>query len=272
MPKRLTSTQLKQQQQRRRAIVRIGIVLALLAPLTYFYFRTVLSRPQLDPLTLCPPQPQSVTVLLVDVTDPMNLPQRQDFINQLETLIGQIPRYGKLVVTRVDPVSNRLLVPIITRCSPGSATDVSQLNGNPQQLERARQDSFLTPLRNAFNSVVGASGANRSPILESIQSVVLTELKGPGVASASRRLIVASDLLQNTNGIRFYGGLPDPTSFTNSQPFSRLRTDLRGIEVELWMLQRDDSRITQPRALPELWSWIIESQGGRLSRVYVVSG
>jgi hypothetical protein len=172
----------------------------------------------------------------------------------------------------VDPVSDRLLVPIISRCNPGSGSDVSEFNGNPQQIDRARQDSFLTPLRNAFDTVLSASAAERSPIVESIQSVVLTELKRPELAHIPKRLIIASDLLQNTDGIQFYSGLPKPSEFIRSQVFARLRTDLRGIDVELWMLQRDDSNTTQPRELPDLWDQIIAAQGGTVTRLYVVSG
>src|SRR3546814_18373103 len=62
-----------------------------------------------------------------------------------------------------------------------------------------------------------------------------------------RRLIVASDLLQNTKDISFYKKLPDPNTLVKSQPFSRVRTDLRGTDVELWMLQRTDSTKSQPR-------------------------
>jgi hypothetical protein len=272
MSKRLVSSEVKRRKQRNSALIKFAIVFAFLTVVGFAYVRTLVSRQSLDSVTLCPSQPKSLTVLLVDVTDPMNLAQRQDFINQMETLIGQIPRHGKLVVTKVDPVSDRLLVPIISRCNPGSGADVSELTGNPQQIERARQDSFLAPLRNAFDTLLSASGANRSPILESVQSVVLTELRRPDLANIPKRLIIASDLLQNTTGIRFYGRLPEPRAFTQSQQFNRLRADLRGIDVELWMLQRDDSNTTQPRALPDLWDQIIETQRGKLTRLYVVSG
>jgi hypothetical protein len=272
MRKRPISAKAKKRSQGHRAVLNIGIFLALLIPVLYFYFQAVISRKTLDPVTLCPPQPADVTVLLVDVTDPMNVPQRQDFINQLEELIGRIPRHGKLVVTKVNPISDRLLTPIITRCNPGSSSDVSQLTGNPEQIQRARQDSFLVPLRNAFDTLLSASGADRSPILESIQSVVLTEFRQPDVRAIPKHLVVASDLLQHTTSITFYTRLPAPSELIGSQTFNRLRADLRGVDVELWMLQRDDSNVMQPRLLPKLWERIIEAEKGTLRRVYVVSG
>jgi hypothetical protein len=272
MARRQTAAAKREAEQKRKAFRNIGIIVAVLGVVGFFYVQAMLANKALDRETLCPPEPESVTVLLVDVTDPMNLPQRQDFLNQLDKLRASIPRYGKLVVIKVDPVSDRLLAPVITRCNPGTAKDVSEISGNKQKTQKQWEEGFKAPLGTAFESIMNASGADRSPILESIQSVALTELQAPGMSDKSRRLIVASDLLQNTDAISFYRGLPDASEFTTSQTFSRVRTDLKGVDVELWMLQREDSRLTQPRALPELWERIIDRQGGTLQRVYTVSG
>lgn len=272
MAKKLTSSQQRRRNETKAAIRNIVIVVGLIGIVATIYVRSMLSHKALDPVTLCPPSPSALTVLLVDVTDPMNLPQRQDFRNQLDKLSEQIPRHGKLVVAKVDPVSDQLLTPIITRCNPGTAADESEFDGNPQKVEKQRQDQFLAPLRAAFDQLMTASAADRSPVLESIQSVNLTELQRGMSEAIPKRLIVASDLLQNTKDISFYNDLPDPAALVGSQSFSRVRTDLKGVNVELWMLQRGDSTRTQPRALPALWEAIIDAQGGQLMRVYTVSG
>ena len=108
--------------------------------------------------------------------------------------------------------------------------------------------------------------------MESVQSVALSELQKSGAGDEERTLILASDLLQNTDRVSFYDGLPDPKEFVKTQAFQRVRTDLSGVKVELWMLQRDDSRKTQPNALHEFWEHIINEQGGQVTRVYRVSG
>ena len=274
MPKKLTAAKRRKRDESLSALRNIAFVIAVLGVIGFFYFKAVLSHRALDKITLCPAQPDSVTVLLVDVTDPMNLPQRQDFLNQLDKLVGQVPRYGKLVIAKVDPVSDRLLAPVITRCNPGSSQDdgVSEIDGNPAKLNAMRSQQFVEPVRAAFDQLMTASDAPHSPILESIQSINLTELQRAGEKAGGRKLIVASDLLQNTTDTSFYKGLPDPDAFINSAAFDRVRTDLRGTDVELWMLQRNDSKRTQPRELPDLWEKIIGAQGGRLMRVYTVSG
>lgn len=249
----------------------LAVVIALLA-LVGLYLWTVSDRRALDPQTLCPPGEESITVLLVDVTDPLTLPQRQDFVNQLERLRTSIPRYGKLAIYKVDATSEQLLQPVIERCNPGTAADVSEWTGNPQATENEWREGFERPLDQAFLEITQASSADRSPIIESVQSIALTELTSPQAEGKPRQLIIASDLLQNTDRITFYERLPAAEQLIASDAFRMLRTDLRDIEVELWMLQRPDSQQSQPRELINLWELIIREQGGDVTRVYNVSG
>ena len=269
---RRNSKRRKNRQEALKAFRNISIVLIAIVAIGFFYYRTVVTHQVLDKVTLCPAKPSSTTVLLIDLTDPMNLPQRQDFLNQLERLVDQIPRFGKLVIAKVDPVSDRLLLPVITKCNPGTASDVSDLDGNPKALEKQHREGFILPMRTAFEELMEASSAKRSPILESIQSINLTELQRGSNRNTPRRLIVASDLLQNTADISFYKKLPSADDLIGGQPFNRVRTDLRDVDVELWMFQRSDSSRTQPRALPELWERMVDALGGRLVRLYTVSG
>lgn len=272
MARKQSAADRRKKKDAKKAFAYLAIVTIALGGLGTLYVRSLLSHKELDATTLCPAQPASLTIMLVDVTDPMNLPQRQDFNNQLDRLVEQVPRHGKIVVMKVDAVSEQLLTPIITRCNPGSAADVSEVDGNPQKLGRMHAEQFVAPLHAAFADLLKASGAPRSPILESIQSANLTELQKAEYKDVPRKLVVASDLLQHTNEVSFYQALPDADALIKGQPFSRARTDLRNVEVELWMLQRSDSRRTQPRALPDLWDRIITEQGGQLVRLYTVSG
>jgi hypothetical protein len=254
------------------AAVKIAIVVAVVGAVGFAYYSATTSHRSLNAETLCPSEPSSVTILLVDVTDPMNVAQRQDFMNQLARLKNSIPRYGKLIVTKVDATAENLLSPVIVRCNPGTAADEDELSGDPKAVQKKWDEGFDRPLQAAFERITGASGADQSPILESIQSVALTELQKPGVEGKPKRLIVASDLLQNTGDVSFYKSMPDPEAFTSSAAYRKVRTDLRGVDVELWMLERSDAAATQPRSLADLWDRVIGAQGGIVQRVYNVSG
>lgn len=251
---------------------KIVAVVAVVLIIGAIYFTVASSRRDLDAVTLCPTTADSLTVLLVDVTDPMNTAQRQDFANQLAKLKNSIPRYGKLIVAKVDATGGQLLAPVITRCNPGTAEDVSSTTGDPSAVQKQWADGFDRPLTLAFEQLAKASAAGQSPILESIQSIALTEFQKPGFEKTPKRLIVASDLLQNAGDVSFYRNLPQPRTFIEGVPFRRMRTDLRGVDVELWMLERSDAKSTQPRALAELWERIIDAEGGDVRRIYNVSG
>ncbi|MDP4574096.1 hypothetical protein Q9K02_02940 [Qipengyuania sp. G39] len=262
----------RRSQESSKAWRNIAIVFVLIGTVGFFYIQSVLGNRTLDDETLCPSQIERFTAVLVDVTDPMNTPQRQDFRNQLDRLLGQIERYEKLIIVKVDPVGESLLVPVITRCNPGSGADESEVDGNPKKLEKLHREGFIKPMEEAFDTLMEASSADRSPVMESVQSVALSEFQKAGLEGVEKRLIVASDLLQNTDRVSFYKGLPDAAEFIGTQNFHRVSTDLSGVEVELWMLQRDDSSQTQPIALPTFWERIIGEQGGQVTRVYRVSG
>lgn len=270
--RRRSSRRDREKQQGKAAFRNILLALVLLAIPVGIYINATIGKIDLDKETLCPSSPAGITILLVDVTDPMNLPQRQDFANQFDRLIEDLPRYNELAISKVDPVSDRLLAPVITRCNPGVASDESHIDGAPEKLDKLRRENFLSPLRSVFDEIAEASSAPRSPILESIQSVALTELQTNANSDQPKKLIIASDLLQNTDDISFYGKIPNADDLIDSKAFRRARTDLRGVEVELWMLERPDARETQPRALANLWQDILEAQGARVTRIYNVSG
>lgn len=272
MAKYKSSAARRNSEQSRKAWILIVVVGIIVAAFSGVFFTLKSKQRVLDQVTLCPPDPDSLTVLLVDVTDPMNLAQRQDFLNQLERLRNSIPRYGKLSIVKVDATSSRLLSPVIERCNPGTAADAGELTGNPRALQEKWEKGFRDPLTQAFSQLATASGAARSPILESVQSVALTEFQNAQAQSKPRRLILASDLLQHTDRLSFYGRLPSVEEVIGSDAFRAARTDLSGISVELWMLQRLDGKQTQPRALPQLWDILIREQGGTVPRSYTVSG
>jgi len=254
------------------AYAQLAFAALVIIGLVWTVYSVTRDRQALDPVTACPADASSTTVLLVDVTDPLTLAQRQDFLNQLERLRTSIPRYGKLAIFQVDAASNELLRPVIERCNPGTAADVDEMTGNPAAVEEKYETLFKGPLDEAFSQLMNASGADRSPIMESVQSVALTELKKPGTEGKPMRLIIASDLLQNTDRISFYAKVPSSQELLSSDAFRVLRTDLSDIKIELWMLQRLDAEQSQPKALIDLWDALIAEQGGTVTRAYNVSG
>lgn len=253
------------------------IVLAVLALAgvggTIVFFQQKAKVRILDQATYCPADgADSVTVVLVDMTDEITQAQRQDFHNQFAGLRESVPRYGEIDIYAVDSVGQTLLKPLVTLCNPGRGSDIDPIVGNPMRVEKRWREGFEGPLEQAFATITQSQEAARSPIFESIQSAALTQLLPPQNVKKPRRLIVVSDLIQFTSDINFYRPLPKADEFVRSSPFLTIRTDLRGVEVELWMLRRANQAKVQTRQLIDLWEAAIRAQGGSLTRVYNVSG
>jgi hypothetical protein len=264
-----TERQAQAKKYRAMAIVAVIVVAALGAGAWFVKARH--DRLSLDD-HLCPPNPTSYFAVLVDVTDPMTLPQRQDLRNKLEELKGDVPKGGKIAIFKVQAANEQLLSPMLEVCNPGDASDVSEMNGDPKAAQKTWSEKYEAPLNRVFQQVVVASGSDQSPILQSIQSIALTELNDRKQKDKPKRLIVISDLLQNTSGLSFYGHIPSGDEVLKSREFATARTDLRGIDVQLWMLQRPDFSTSQPRSLADLWDQLISAEGGNLISVYRVSG
>lgn len=237
----------------------------------YAYLRGQ-ARP-LEAQTLCPKDgPDQVTVVLLDVTDPLNAAQRQGLQNEFIALRDRLPPHARLEVYTVGDTDGTLLTPVAALCNPGRGSDIDWLRGNPGRVEKRWREAFEVPLNAALEAALQAPTAQRSPILESIQSVSLTSLLLPAHRDRPRSLIVVSDLLQHTDGLTFYRGLPTADRLISLPAFARLRADLRNVKVELWLVRREAEASRQGRALIELWQGIFAAQGAEVIRVYALAG
>jgi len=252
--------------------IRIIVAAAVTVAIVGGYFAVSSNQQVFDPVTLCPKEPVSITAVLIDLTDELDVAQKQDFLNQLDKLRASIPQYGRLSIYAVRPATDSLLTPVITRCNPGTASDASDLSGNPAKLQKRWETMFKAPLDEAFQSLTKATSADTSPILESIQSVALTELQPAAAAGKPKRLIIASDLLQNTSAINFYHGLPDANVLINSAAFHSVSTKLTGVDVDVWMFQRMSAAQVQTTALADLWERMLSAEGADVKLIYNVSG
>lgn len=222
---------------------------------------------------LCPVSGhKALAVVLVDLTDPLSVPQTQDLTNQLEGVRNSVTKHGRLSLYKVAATDQRLLEPVLDVCNPGDGSDVTEATGNPKA-DRARwQANFSEPLDAAFVTLAEETGAATSPVLESVQSVSLSKLNREEARGKAKKLILVSDLLQNTAGLDFYKRIPSFEELKQTEAYRTSRADLRGVDMELWMLSRPGLGHLQNSELAELWTLIFRDQGARVTRVYNVNG
>lgn len=222
---------------------------------------------------LCPVQGEdSLTVVLVDLTDPLSVAQKQDFKNQLERIRNSVPKYGRITLYQVAPTDQELLRPVLDLCNPGDGSDATETTGNPKRDRRRWEAKFSAPLDRAFDQLTQETGAKSSPIFKSVQSVVLSKLQRPDAAGKRKTLVVVSDLLQNDGGLDFYKHVPTWDELKHSDQYQRSRADLNGVDMEVWMLSRPGLANLQNTSLALLWAQAFTDQGARVGHVYNING
>jgi hypothetical protein len=223
--------------------------------------------------SLCPVDgADTYTAVVVDLTDPLTVAQKQDLVNQLEDLRNDIPKYGRVSLFKVAPAGGQLLQPVLDLCNPGDGSELSETNANPAAARKRWEAGFSKPLDAAFRSLAEASGAESSPILQSVQSVALTKLQRPDAKGKPRKLVLVSDLIQHTPGLDFYKHVPTVDELTRSEPYQTAKADLRGVEMEIWMLTRPGLAHLQNTKLAQLWADAFTEQGAKVTRAYNVNG
>lgn len=227
---------------------------------TYFYSKT--NTPEIDKNTYCPKSGvSSVTALLIDATDNLSVQQKQAFLSAFQSLRDSIPLHGRLDLYFIHNTQESLLKPVVSLCNPGRGAEISELVGNPRHVEQRWREGFGQPLEREISQLLNASPENESPIMESIQSVVLTSLSEPIDRDKPKKIIIVSDLMQHTSNVSLYRGTPVIDNIIQNKSFNHMKSDLRNIDINVWMLVRDNI-LSRPK-LVSLWQRIFAEQGAQ---------
>lgn len=183
-----------------------------------------------DDQTLCPlaTGPVEMRTILLDLTDPLSPAQHSQLMAWIDEEIAAAPRGTQFTmgVVSEDPTKWGATDPL---CKPQDAASASALTQNARLVGDRYQERFLAPLKTSLEGMVSATGANKSPIMEGLQALV-SDSPGFVTYDGPRRVILVTDLLQNSDVLSFYGG-GDWESFEGSPDFQRIGTTLSGAEV-----------------------------------------
>ena len=252
-----------------KGIVIILITFLLVTFILVYNIHLSKSVRKLDSVSLCPVDPlptDSVTVVLIDISDSLSITQKKDLENQLDKIRDAIPRHGRLEIYTVSDLDGSLLVPSVSLCNPGRGREIDPLTGNPKQVEDKWRSGFDGPISSAIEGLVEKSPLQSSEILGSIQSITLTGLRTRERDNLTHKLVIVSDLMQNTQDANFYKGIPKFKDFQQTRAYQQSMADLKGVDVEIWIISRNN--LGQETQLISLWGSILRAQGATLSRIY----
>ena len=226
-----------------------------------------------DPASLCPTNapPRSVTVLILDVSDHFSDAQILAIRHVVDRVRSSIPRFGLVEVYTVQRLGHGISTPVAHLCSPGDGAGLNALYQNPG-LAKKRWQQFSDSLDEAFGTLMGEAASPVSPIFETIQAAALRTLNKPELDSASKQLIIISDLIQNVpEGLNMYEGLPSFVQFSRSSYFLKVRAQLPNVSVKAFYLARTEASV-QGAAHIAFWEQFFAAEGATLESVQKIYG
>ncbi len=220
-----------------------------------------------DELTLCEISDDlpAHTAVIIDKTDEYSA-QQADLIaavirrsrNRLEIgerfTLFELDQYGQF-----DPRGRFSL------CNPGRGDQVNALFRNPAQIEERFNEKFNQPLETILEDLVEPKEAPNSPVLEALARLGQTDAFSN--RAPARRIVMISDMLQNSDAFTIYGGggtLPEnmPTAIDVADTTMRRFGDsLNGVELEVRLIPRQRYVDMQRGALKDYWDEIFTELG-----------
>lgn len=229
--------------------------------------------PQLSADTLCPVDgPRAVTVVLLDASDDWPDVTARQVRTRLLDLADTLPTYGLLelrLLTPGDPAGRVLFA----KCNPGNGEGLSELTANPEMVRRTWAAGFRDPIEQLVSAGIPAGPADTSPIMAAIQRIAVDRFEGRAAADIPKRLVVVSDMMENTPAYTQYGGNLDYAAFRASPAYQGLRTDLAGADVTILYVQRQRAAAPIPSgAHIAFWTAFIADMRGRLVEAVKLQG
>lgn len=240
------------------------IALAGFGVLVWFNL-TLRGAAEVDPDSLCPKVgPTMVLAVLVDATDTLSSHQRVVIAGRLRERILGLPDGALVLLALVTPEPDAEPAILFRRCKPRDGGDASEIHENPRLIQERFTTGFVRPLETALAALVNTSESSSSPIMESLQGVVVNAFPF-GSRTGNSELLVISDLLQHSEAFSFYRS-EDWGAFSRSQAFDRLSRNLANVDVVLYQLPRPGAVPLEAKAILEFWANYFDVQGARSVR------
>jgi hypothetical protein len=239
----------------------IGSILIVLAVLVacgaaWFYQSQRSTQVELNPSTLCPKEagwrPPAVYVVLVDQTDPIQELQRKSVANQvltqmqadLEGADAEAMKHARVEVwTFSDGTANAYRVGdvqlslsnVLSICNPGAPAKWDHLYKNADIVKK-QHARFYGSVRDIVESSMRFPEAKQSPVIEAFYGIGAQVFSSPAMVDSRKRLLVVSDLLQNTRTLSFFAGKPSFEAWRRTPSSRQAMPNLQGVAVTAFVI------------------------------------
>lgn len=213
-----------------------------------------------------------IIAVVIDYTDSINAIQKASLEKYLQDIAYTMSKNGKLKFYSVQDMNNGTLDAELEVCNPGNEDGVSEWTGNKKLARKKYEEQFTSQIEKQLNMLLTAKTANSSPIMRSLQSVYVTNMKGHDVEHSKKKLILVSDLLEHTDAFSMYNGVPDFNAFEKTAYWSQVKADMNNTDVELLFLNRASAYKLQTPDLKLFWQYYFLNQGANSVKFLPIEG
>jgi hypothetical protein len=216
---------------------------------------------------------EQLTIFVIDTSDKLTPIQQTSLNERLWNYVNNIEKNNhQIQVFSVDKINEKILEPLIKICNPGDEKEISSLTGNKKITRLNFEKNFKEKIDNIFADLLNKESSDKSPIMESIQSVAVSQLILNKNKFSKFRIILISDLLQNSENFSFYKGDFSFDKFVKSDNFRFLKTDFKNAEIELYFLNRKKDINLQNESLRDFWIKYFQEQNATVTRFLPIEG
>ncbi len=218
---------------------------------------------------LCPANslPSSHTIVVVDQTSAFTATQ----VATVRAVILQerdaIPVRGRLTLLYLDPDRPSEPTQIFTRCNPGTAADTDPWLADPERVQRNWRRQFEAPLDEALARLMQPNDSTTSPIIQTLRG--LEWRPDFGREQAGRRLVIVSDMLENSSLHSLYAANPEDRAFSELEggsPASVIFPEFAGVVVHVRLLRSENTIPYQDEQFESFWQQYFARTNANLER------
>ncbi|MEL7546743.1 MAG: hypothetical protein AAGJ84_08835 [Pseudomonadota bacterium] len=259
----------RRRRQQRQAVINFVIVAILVGAVGYMLYRLQPVPYDEDTLCLVSDQLPAHTAIIIDKTDAYTEIEAGLIERVIRRSRDQLDVGERITLFELDQAGRFDPRGELTLCNPGRGDQVNPLFNNPRMMEEAYAEKFAGPMDEVLADLVVPKEAPSSPILEAVARLAQTE--NFSERAPQRRLVLVSDMLQNSDIFTIYGAggsLPEnipSASATAAAIENRYGSALSGVEIEVRLIQRDRYVDMQRGALKAYWDDVFSDLGVDIS-------
>ncbi|MEQ1868256.1 MAG: hypothetical protein HOP13_07420 [Alphaproteobacteria bacterium] len=182
-------------------------------------------------------------MVVIDSTDALAPNERRAISDEVANIVGGLSVGELISVHFLDSTTQSgLSDATFHKCKPRNGQSANFVNENPRFVQKVYEEEFERPLLAAAASAQANGGAlaQTSPIIEAIFDA--SRMSWFEDAVGHRRLVIFSDLLQNSPILRQYRNPTAYATFAASDRTGVAAPELSGVDVEVFKIARSDDR------------------------------